>query len=75
MANSPTRIEFEDDEWTYPESDGFKHGQHGPKMYGSFGYVNWHLINSEEAAMFRRICEDRKQRNGNIRVQSLRIED
>ena len=35
---------FDNEEWTHTYSDYFKHGQHSPKMYGSCGYVNWHLI-------------------------------
>lgn len=52
-------VELENGEWTYSYSDAFKHGQHGPKMYGSCGYVNWHLIDSDMLRILRKI-ENRK---------------
>jgi len=46
-------VELENDEWTYDYSDAFKHGQHGPKMHGLVGYVNWHLLTSDDLLWIR----------------------
>ena len=47
-------VKLDNDEWTFNTSDCFKHGQHGPKMYGSVGYVNWHLMDAAYVEIMRR---------------------
>ena len=46
-------VKINEKEFTWEDSDYFKHGQHGPKMYGSMGFVNWHLMDAEYVEILR----------------------
>lgn len=47
------------DEWTYPDADMLKVGQHAPKFEGSWGYVEYELINGPLSEIFRKLCKEK----------------
>jgi len=56
------KVDLGNGEWTYPNADMLKHGQHEPKFEGNWGYVEHWLIDSKTAETFRKLHKPKKKK-------------